>query len=269
VLERVRADGPLRNALAHAEPLCWAEGAPYADLSGGMPAFMNSLKARVTRQQRKRVRRFEEEGQVAFEVANSPTEAASWLEEAMALKRDWLARTGRLSRAFVRQATADCLDDLARAMSGSDATPRMIVSRLTLNGRVAAIEMGFRHGPAYHLYLGAFEPEFARLGPGNVLTEKVLDWCAANGVERYDMMAPRSRNKSEWQSGDVAVLDFALPLTLRGRLYAATMLKHISPAVRRAFYALPVQFRMGLCQLALRRAAVATPDIRRAGAGRT
>ena len=98
----------------------------------------------------------------------------------------------------------------------------MVVSRLTLDGRTAAIEMGFRHRDTYHLYLGAFAPEFAQLGPGNVLTERMLGWCAENGIMRYDMLAPRSRNKAEWQSGEVGVVDFALPMTWRGRLYAAS-----------------------------------------------
>jgi CelD/BcsL family acetyltransferase involved in cellulose biosynthesis len=153
----------------------------------------------------------------------------------------------------VKRETAECLGGLARALTNAHASPRMIVSRLFLDGRTAAIEMGFHHGSAYHLYLGAFVPEFAKLGPGNVLTEKVLEWCVANGIERYDMMAPRSRNKSEWQSGEVAVLDFALPLTARGRLYEAGVLKGLAPAARQAFYALPASLRSGLAGLALGR----------------
>ena len=53
------------------------------------------------------------------------------------------------------------------------------------------------------------------------------------------MMAPRSRNKREWQSGEVAVLDFALPMTLGGRLYAEIVLKRLAPALRDAFLCAP------------------------------
>ena len=89
----------------------------------------------------------------------------------------------------------------------------MVVAKLTLDGRTAAIEAGFIHRATFHLYLRAFAPEFANLGPGNILTERMLEWCADNAIERYDMLAPRSRNKAEWQSGEVAVADFALPMT--------------------------------------------------------
>ena len=71
----------------------------------------------------------------------------------------------------------------------------------------------------------------------------MLGWCAENGIDRYDMLAPRSRNKGEWQSGEVAVLDFALPMTLGGRLYLQAVLERLAPALRNAFYALPAPLR--------------------------
>jgi CelD/BcsL family acetyltransferase involved in cellulose biosynthesis len=172
--------------------------------------------------------------------------------EALALKREWLRATGRLSRAFLKPEFADCLAELAATLSGNEVSPRLVVSKLSLDDRTAAIEAGICHNRIYHLYLGAFAPEFARLGPGNVLTEKVLNWCVENGIRRYDMLAPRSRNKAEWQTGEVAVLDFALPLTLRGRFYAATVLKYARPQLRRAFYALPLPARSAVTGMALR-----------------
>jgi CelD/BcsL family acetyltransferase involved in cellulose biosynthesis len=251
-LERVRADGSLRRALGNTPPLFWAEGAPFADLSGGIEPFIASLKQRVARQQKKRVQRFRKAGRVAFEMASNPAEAETWLADAMAIKRKWLRSTGRISRAFVKQETGDCLADLARALSRPDASPRMIVARLTLDGRPAAIEMGFCQHGAYHLYLGAFEHDLAKFGPGNILTEHMLRWCAENGIHRYDMLAPRSRNKAEWQSGEVSVLDFALPMTLRGRLYVELFLKRLKPALKQLFYALPAPLRSLFAAMSLR-----------------
>ena len=251
-LERVRADGGLRAALGDVGPIGAGEGAPYSDLSGGPAKFMGSLKTRVLRQQKRRVRRFEQEGAVGFEVSSGPEQAREWLAEAVELKRQWLRETGRFSRAFVKPETLQCLDACAQALSGPDASPRMIVSRLTLDGRTAAIEMGFADRGAYHLYLGTFAGDLAKFGPGNILTEKVLHWCAANGITRYDMLAPRSRNKGEWQSGEVVVLDYALPATSLGRVYAWTVLRHIVPTLRRAFYAMPTPARSALAAFALR-----------------
>jgi CelD/BcsL family acetyltransferase involved in cellulose biosynthesis len=217
-----------------------------------MKPFVASLKTRVMRQQRKRRRRFEQQGKIEFAVAANADEAVAWLTEAVAIKREWLRATGRISRAFLRSETIACLIDLARKSSDPGSSPRMVVSRLSLDGQTAAIEMGLQEGRTYHLYLGAFAPGFAKFGPGNILTEKLLGWCVENDIERYDMMAPRSRNKSEWQSGEVAVLDFAVPTTIRGRLYIAIILRRLLPAIRRFFYALPDSVRSRLAGFALR-----------------
>jgi CelD/BcsL family acetyltransferase involved in cellulose biosynthesis len=250
-LERVRADSALRTAIA-VPPLASCEAAPFTDLSKGMEGVWSSRKPRVARQQKKRLRAFANHGDVEFRMAASPAEAEAWLCEALALKRDWLRSTGRVSRAFMKQSTTNCLVELVRSLSGADASPRVVVSRLSLDGRTAAIEAGFVHGRTYHLYLGAFAPECARLGPGNVLTQKVLEWCAGNGILRYDMLAPRSRHKREWQTGEVTIADFALPATMRGRLYVAVVMKRLAPALRRMFYALPPAIRSSIAGLALR-----------------
>lgn len=251
-LERVRADSALRAALNGTQPLSWAEGAPYTDLSNGMEGVRSTRKPRVARQQRKRVRSLSQRGDVAFQVASNPAEAEAWVSEALALKREWLRATGRVSRAFMNPKTTRCLTDLAQTLTAPEAAPRMIVSRLSVDGHTAAIEVGLCHNGTYHLYLGAYQPEFAKLGPGNVLTEKVLEWCVAHGIKRYDMLAPRSRNKREWQTNEVAIVDFALPATLRGRLYSKLVLQRLAPALRDAFYALPPRARSFIASLALK-----------------
>ncbi len=159
--------------------------------------------------------------------APMPAEAEAWLVEALALKRDWLKRDRpcqpRLHQAGNRRLPRRaCLARLARRRR----PPRMVVSKLGLDGRTAAIEVGIP--PSRHL--SSLSPRLC------------AEACAARAgqradgaharlvrgerhVDRYDMMAPRSRNKSEWKSDEVAVVDFALPMTLGGRLYAELVVK--------------------------------------------
>jgi len=47
--------------------------------------------------------------------------------------------------------------------------------------------------------------------------------------------SPRSRNKREWQSNEVGIVAFALPMTARGRLYVSLVMKRLAPALRDAF----------------------------------
>lgn len=252
MFERVRADAALRRALPEEFQKSNQEAAPFVDLSNGLAAALASRKCGVAKTQRKRVKRFAKEGSVEMTLAAAPETAAVWLEEALALKREWLRSSGRVSRAFMMAETGDCLVELARTLCSPASSPRMIVSRLSLNSATAAIEVGFLHGETFHLYLRAFSPSVAHLGPGNILTERMLEWCAAQGVKRYDMLAPGSRNKSEWQNGETEVADFTLPLTPRGQLYAATIPSKVMPALRDAFYALPERVRATIAGAALR-----------------
>jgi len=252
MLERVRSDSVLHRALAGTPPTGALESAPFVDLADGASAAFARRKCYAAKQHRKRVRRFEKSGAVAMQIAVDPAEAATWMAEALALKRLWLRDTGRLSRAFIRRATGICLADLARRLSRPDVSPRLVVAKLSLDGKTTAIEAGFAHRRTFHLYLRVFSPEFAYLGPGNILTERMLEWCAANGMERYDMLPPGSRNKAEWQSGEVGVADFALPVTRIGRLYAAIVPGRILPALVGAFYALPLRLRAAAAGAALR-----------------
>lgn len=251
-LERIREDGALWSVLGQCGAVVrGSEAAPYADLSAGVGPYTATLKKRVLTQQKRRVRRFQDRGPWSFQMAEGPDEAQAWVREALALKRKWLESTGRISRAFADPRTGQCLEKLARNDAGQSDLMRTIVFRLVLNERTAALEVCFRHRDSLHFYLGAHVPESAPLGPGNILTEQILSWCEANGVRRYDMMSPRSRFKSEWQSGEVRIGECLLPTSLRGRLYSLPIAR-IVPFSRSVFYRLPRPLRSTLARLVLK-----------------
>jgi CelD/BcsL family acetyltransferase involved in cellulose biosynthesis len=128
----------------------------------------------------------------------------------------------------------------------------MPVARLEVGGQTAALSAGLASARSYHLYIGAFHPDFARFGAGNILTENVIAWCCDHGLSCYDMLAPQARSKSDWQTGEVPVYDFAIPLTARGRLYAGLIERRLKPGLRAAFYALPQPIRSAVAARALK-----------------
>ena len=254
LLERVRADSTLRAALSDTPPIgCARRCSLRRPVATGWRQRLPSAKPYAAKQQRKRMKRFAKAGDCTVALAGDPAEAEAWLLEALTLKRNWLREHRPLSRAFV-QGRNRKLPRRARA-NALAAPPRR---RAWSSPSSASTDAPPRSRPAssiaapINLYLRAFAPEFANLGPGNVLTERMLEWCAENGIERYDMLAPRSRNKAEWQSGEVGVVDFALPMTWRGRLYAATVPTLLAPMLRDAFYALPAGLRSAIAGMTLR-----------------
>jgi CelD/BcsL family acetyltransferase involved in cellulose biosynthesis len=253
-LDRVRDDSPLLPFLAgQSAAIGETDVAPYADLPrDGFDAFMAGVKPRVQRHQRRRARQLAELGEVRFAVAEDSATAASWMAETMVLKRRWLEETGRLSGAFIDGRTTDCMTALAGALAAPGGTLRLLVVRLEVGGRTAAMSAGIIGGGAYHLYIGAFHPDFARFGAGNILTERTLAWCCEAGLTRYDMLAPQARSKTDWHTGEVAVHDFAIPLTARGRLYAGLVERRLKPGLRALFYALPQPVRSAVAARALK-----------------
>jgi CelD/BcsL family acetyltransferase involved in cellulose biosynthesis len=251
LLTRVRADSALAEAVRQWAKLGATDEAPFAALGdGGADGFMETVKKRLRWQLSKRRRQLGEIGACDFTHAQTPDEAATWMKEALEMKRDWLARTGRLSRAFVDPRTNEFLVDAARSVGagGAELPPpaggsRILMSRLTVGGKTAAIEAGFVGRASYHLFLGAFADEFSRFGPGNVLSEAVVRSCADNGIRHYDMLAPDSRSKRDWATGSVTVTDFALPLSALGWLSVFAVHRTLLPALRGLFYRLPLPLR--------------------------
>lgn len=243
-LERVRAGGPLHFMLAARGAPFAADAAPFVAFGpDGFEAYIDRLKNRVVREQKRRRRLVAAEGGSSIEVSRTPAEAELWLAEAIATKREWLKATGRLSTAFMDQRTTGLFLALARRLGDPAADLSLRVTRLSIGGRPAAYEAGFVEGRRFHLYLGAFSERFSRMGTGNLLAQETIGWCAAQGLESYDMLPPRSQHKAYWATGECPVFDFALPTSRLGRIYAAAVLRGVRPAARRAFYLLPPRLR--------------------------
>jgi len=251
LLNNVRQDSILSDILKTGAIAIGKPGlAPVANFTdGNIGAFTASLKKKVRKQLAKHRRDMEAIGPLTFSVAETPEQAASWMDDALKLKRLWLHTTGRVSRAFMDQRTDNCLIAMAKGLSGAPGPMRCVMSRLTVAGQSAAYEFGFIHRKTYHAYLGAFAPEFSRHSPGNLLTESLISRLAEGGIGRYDMLAPESRYKREWASSSVAVRNYALALSATGRIYLGIMHQTVIPAGRWLFYRMPKPLRAGLARL--------------------
>jgi len=230
-----------------------AEAAVHADLDPpALTEFMASRKSSMLRNHRRKARNFEGLGKVGFEIAGDAATARAWLDEVLAMKRRWLCATGRVSGAFMRPSTVRVMHLLAERFPAEGGNMSVVLARLSLDGRTAAIEMGLVHRGAFHYYIGAYDEALAAAGPGILLTERVIRWCGEVGLTRYDMLAPKARYKEEWGTGERRVTDYALPLTRTGRLHVRYVENGLSETLRRGFYALPLPVRSALAARVLR-----------------
>ncbi|WP_161142264.1 GNAT family N-acetyltransferase [Propylenella binzhouense] len=250
---QLRADNPLFvHLLSRFEPV-ESEGAPRAEIGpDGFEAYMKRLKPKLVREQRRRMRMLEADGEVGFAVSDDAETASDWLAKAIDMKRAWLTATGKVSTAYVDERTNTLFRDLARQLGDATGQVRLVVAHLTVGGEPIAYEVGLVEAGKFFLYMSSYSDRFARHGAGNVLAQLVIEWCAGHGIQVYDMMSPRSQHKSDWKTSEVEVHEYAVPLSRRGEFYLGFVVRRLRPGLKRAFYALPKPVRSRIAKAALR-----------------
>jgi CelD/BcsL family acetyltransferase involved in cellulose biosynthesis len=245
---RVRDDRPLSSTLRRIARRQAGDAAPAIELTphrdiAGFLATRSGKKRQNIRRGRKEL---EAIGTVSFEVLRGAA-AISGIETAITLKRRWLADTGRASAALADPRVVPFLSGLTRASQEAVA-----VSVLSVDGRPAAMEIGFLANRRYLAFLGAVAPEFAEAGPGTIQMAETIAWCIAQGHSTYDLLPPSDAYKTRWTDTTVPVFDYGLPLGLRGILWLDLWQAKLRPALKRAYERAPVALRRVLAPIATR-----------------
>lgn len=179
-----------------------------------------AVLARLSKERRKSTRRglraLAAMGTVTFREEQQLPRRRRLVERALELKRAWL----REAEAISLPLTTPWLPRSLVALS-VDPTLRETVRvfELSVGGQTAAVELGWQSGRDYHSYLGAFDPRFAKGGPGAALTLEVLAWCGAHGVQRAHLLPPATDFKLGWTDHSEPLWTTTLPLTPLGRLF--------------------------------------------------
>jgi CelD/BcsL family acetyltransferase involved in cellulose biosynthesis len=244
-LRRVREDAALTAVLARVgQPLGAPDAAPVLKLDhlGTPDALLHSLSSKLRRNLLAAQRRLATVGEIRFAVVRGPAAAAA-LAEAIALKLEWITKTGRYARILSDPGFARVLTQLVHRAPGLIA-----VSRLTVDGALAATEIGLATDARYIAFLGAYASCFVAESPGSLQMFETMKWCISQGYESYDLLPPLEPYKMRWARSAVAVRDYAVPLSLRGGLYLDLWLKRARPLLTRTFQSLPLLIRRNIAQ---------------------
>jgi CelD/BcsL family acetyltransferase involved in cellulose biosynthesis len=218
-LTRLRADGVVSASGAAIRFCESAVSAPFLDLRAGGCARRHKSVER-------RARRLERLGPLSFEESLDPAARESAARRALAMKRAWLDEKGLMSVGLSAPTTGDFLAGAARAGV-------LRVHVLRVGGEPAAIDLGLCGGGFYRLLLVAYDPRFAQGSPGQVLTARLIERCAALGLSGFDLLAPADPYKFMWAGAAVAMGERYAPRTLKGRA-AAFALARLRPLAKRA-----------------------------------
>jgi CelD/BcsL family acetyltransferase involved in cellulose biosynthesis len=219
--------------------------APYLDLASAadFAAYEQRYSPRSRRNRGRLRRRFAERGAMAIECHQQGPRARDLATHAIALKRDWLKDRGIVSPALFDPRMEGFFADVAE---GADHLAGCQVRALTSNGEAAAIEITVLCKQRTVMHVIVFNLAYEKAGAGVLLLEESIARSFDNGGRAFDLLAPADGYKLDWADATTGVTDWALPLSLKGWLYARVYLGFAREGIKRALSALPASVRRRL-----------------------
>jgi len=245
-LRKVRADAAVAPLLAELGALATLrQQAPYLDLASAesFSAYEQRYSARARRNRHRLARRLADRGAMAFERQHDGARARELAELAIRLKRDWLKQRGLLSPALSDPRTGGFFADIAE---GASHPAGCEVSAVTCGEEAAAIEINVRCKARTVLHVIVFNLKYESAGAGTLILEDTISRACDNGLRTFDLLAPADDYKLDWADAAVEVTDWALPMSLTGRLYARLYLGFARKVIKGALAALPLPLRRAL-----------------------
>lgn len=259
-LRKVRDDAIAARAMNRlAAKVIATEQAPYLDLAAvaDTGACQQLLASKGRRNRRRHERRLADRGPISVHVPASGGAAAELARDAIDLKRDALAGKGQISRAFADDRLKAFFADVA---SGHDRPVPCRVAALRSGGDTAAIQITLDCKGHRFLHVTVYARAFEKFGAGALLLEREVQTSFEDAVAAFDLLAPMHPYKMEFAGSTVAVRDYTLAASLRGRFYAAIALSGRQRA-KTYVEGLPAPVRRYLASLMAVRSALKTGSL--------
>jgi CelD/BcsL family acetyltransferase involved in cellulose biosynthesis len=237
ILESMPATTQLATSLEEAGAATVTGQTSMMDVSGFNSAsqLQQDLKPSTRRSRKRRRKKLASGAELELNVVEGGTQQyRKIVERGFIWKRRWLGETGRRSEPLSDPRTERFLSNL------EDGALALVLER---DGAPVAMEVGFLRGGHFYSYLGAFDYDLYDLSPGKVELEEALNWMVENNHSIYDLLGNPSTYKQHWTNIDIDLHTAVHAQTVKGYLYAYIWHGLVRPAVKRAFYALPIRLR--------------------------
>jgi|GEM_PF-6618296 len=196
LLNRVREDAPIVPVLS-AYPHVRHNPRAVVELEGGFAAYMATFSAMSRQQVRRYQRRLIPGGNVPLRLSTAATYDAD-LDWLLLQKRAWTPPgSDTLHDWLVRSDYEQGLRDLCRRWIEDG---RAQLGFIEADGRRVAGALSFVAGTDVIYYLITYDPQFATVSPGRMLTLKLIEHAAAKGCELFDFMGGQWEWKERLQT---------------------------------------------------------------------
>ena len=158
--------------------------------------YFDNLPKKRRQDLNRRLKRLREQGTVDFVITR---EYSSELMQTFfdMENRGWKGRGGT---AAINDPEVENLHrDFAVAVAASDA---LFFYELKLDGKTIAMQLRVKYDDSTVCWKTAYDEEYARFSPGNLLFREFLSECVRNGSSGIDLLCPSTLNKKLWASGE-------------------------------------------------------------------
>lgn len=84
------------------------------------------------------------------------------------------------------------------ALRGAAAAGHLRMQGILVDNTPVSMELGLLMNRCFYSPKFAYNEDFAKCSPGNLMNRESIQIAASNGVERYDFLGPRARHKALW-----------------------------------------------------------------------
>jgi CelD/BcsL family acetyltransferase involved in cellulose biosynthesis len=123
------------------------------------------------------------------------------------------------------------------------------VSAVRCNGEPIGIEVSFACKERVFGHVIAYDTAFRRQGVGSILANYSIRTAREQGFTVFDMLPPGDAHKVALADGTVAVEDWAVPISRKGKIYVRLWLSVAFPWLKKAIGGMPIGLRRKLSNI--------------------
>ncbi|MGV6817445.1 MAG: GNAT family N-acetyltransferase [Thiotrichales bacterium] len=136
--------------------------------------YLSSRSRKMRQNQRRSIKYLGREGDLLLYGEDTEISIEEAIEAALDFKKAWLTARNLSGKTLETDAGEAFLKTVARDYSDPGSPIKAVVSTAYLDGKLIAVGLGFRYGNHHFEYLGAFDYEWERHGPGRAQMEYAI-----------------------------------------------------------------------------------------------
>lgn len=202
-------------------------------------AYLASRSKKMRQNQRRSLKYLGKLGEVRASGDDRDISVDDAIDVCLDFKSQWLEARGLSGKTLVTRDAIQFLKKVCRDYWENTQDAHTCISTLYLDEKLISVGIGFRYQNYHYEYLGGFDYQLERHGPGRLRMEQGIRDCFSKEISGYNMLTPATSFKKIWTNNTPLVEHFIIPVNVRGRLYRDLYMRKIRPGLKKSYKALP------------------------------